>query len=168
MSRPGYWLAILALSSTAITRGAALSQDLHFKAPPGWVREHSAAAQRLSRGSSFEIEGWLKPKGLKEFGKPLSMIVISNVRPGWTFHDFVKRASRHMTNVHRSTITLCNNTRAGYLTGTRTIRDLLSDVEAVFVSSGHTSYLVEYSRPQSDPKDGAAEAAIRGLCPRKT
>lgn len=68
-----------------------------------------------------------------------------------------------------STITICGNQRAQYLSALGTGRNGDDQImEMVSTPVGNQSYFTMYIRPKADKPDPSAEASIRSICAAKT
>ncbi len=154
MARLGV-VAALAFACAGCAFNASPAQGLRFTAPPGW---------RPSPGIMGFMQFWQSPRDdrsvLMLFKSP------KPIQPDALFSSARYRDALRDTTVERQqSIVICGHQPAVYVEAAGTSRTgEPSHVDVVAANVGAVGYIAMYVRPQTDPADAKAEAALRNLC----
>ena len=148
----------LFFACVALAGCGSVTSGLNFKAPAGWT--------------TFSIMGrfqmWIKQTPGKSKQAQMLFLVRGQTANTMDFKQ-IPQAGTSIRNQKRSTIKICGNQRAQYISAVGTSSSGGDQaLEMVSAPVGDQSYLAMYIRPQSQAADPAAESAIRSLCVAKT
>jgi hypothetical protein len=150
----------LFFACAALAGCGSVTSGLDFKAPAGWMSTPSIMGR-------FQM--WFK-QGAGKNNQQTQMIFLVRGQTANTF-DFkqIPQAGTSISNQKSSSIKICGNQRAQYITAVGTgNKGGDESVEMVSAPVGGQSYLAMYIRPQAIKPDPEAETAIRSLCVAKT
>ena len=144
----------LLLLGLAIATGCgSVTAGLDFKAPAGWSQSPSILGM---------VQVWSQKSKTSSEDQTVLLIRGRNVN-SMNFGQ-IPQVGNDLRDVKKSTITICKDRSAQYLSATGTGHNGDEIIEAVSAPVGDTSYLSMYIRPQKERADPQAEAAIRSLC----
>jgi hypothetical protein len=151
-------LAAVLLASLALAGCGSVTAGVDFKAPAGW----NSTPSILGR-----MQLWMKKARDNKQDEMVMLIRGSNA--DIDLRNIPQVGSAAMSMTKESAITICGNRKAQLVTGTGSGHSgEKQTMEMVSATVGKDGYVSMYIRPQSDPADPAAEAAIRSLCPVKS
>ena len=134
-----------------------VTSGIDFKAPAGWTT--------FSLMGRFQM--WMK-QGADKNKAELVMLVRGQSADTMDFKQ-IPQAGTSIRNQKLSTIKICGNQRAQYVSAVGTGKNGGDEsLEMVSAPVGDQSFLAMYIRPVGTKPDPAAEAAIRSLCMAKT
>ena len=145
-------------ASAALSGCGSVTAGIDFKAPAGWT----ATPSILGR-----MQAWTKKAA---DNKDVDMIMLirgsgSNI----DLKNIPQAGVGTISTVKQSTIAICGDRKAQFLTGSASGHTgQKQTMEMVSATVGQDGYIAMYIRPESEPADPAAEAAIRSLCPVKS
>ena len=151
---PVFFACVVLAGCGSVTSGLA------FKEPAGWGSLPSA----LTFG---RMQVWFKASNSKQ---PEMVFLIRDKNADTiNFKQVPQFGTASVSNFKKSSITICGNTRAQYVTAVASdAKNGSQSLEMISAPVGDQSYLAMYIRPQAMKADPAAEAAIRSLCIAKT
>ncbi len=152
-----YFLPLF-FACAALAGCGSVTSGIDFKAPAGWTT--------FSLLGRFQM--WTKPSPDKNKAQMVFLVRGQTVNT----MDFkqIPQAGTAIHNQKQSTIKICGNQRAQYISAVGTSSSGGGDeaLEMISAPVGDQSFLSMYIRPQAMKADPAAEAAIRSLCAAKT
>ena len=150
----------LFFACVALAGCGSVTSGLNFKEPAGWGSLPSA----LMFGRA---QVWFKASNSKQ--PQMVFLIRGKNADTMNFKDVPQFGASSVRDFKKSSITICGNTRAQYVTAVAS--DAKNGDEAMEMISapvGDQTYLAMYMRPQAMKADPAAESAIRSLCVAKT
>lgn len=154
-------LAALVFASLVLAGCGSATEGLAFKPPAGWT----ALPSFIGFG---HMAMWIR-KGTDNKHDHVLILVRGQNASTLDLRTIPQTGFGNIKDQKQSTITICGDQRAQYLTGNSTGKNGENEtMEMVATPVGNQGYIAMYVRPQSDKPDSAAEAAIRSLCAAKT
>jgi hypothetical protein len=154
-------LAALTAAALLLAGCGSASEGLDFKPPAGWT----AMPGILGFG---HMQMWFK-KASDNKQDQMLMLVRGQNASSIDLKTVPQAGVGAIKSQKITTITICGNTRAQYLSAIGTGHNGQNQtMEMVSTPVGNQSYLAMYIRPQTDKPDPDAEAAMRSLCAAKT
>lgn len=156
--------SLAAFTAAALLLGGcgSATEGLDFKAPAGWT----AMPAILGFG---HMQMWFKKAPDAKQDEMLILVRGQNAT-SIDLNTVPQAGVGKLKTQKTSTITICGNQKAQYLSALGTGRNGGEDqmMEMVSTPVGNQSYITMYIRPKSAKPDPQAEAAIRSLCAAKT
>jgi hypothetical protein len=154
-------LAAVLFASLALAGCGSATEGLDFKAPAGWT----ALPSFIGFG---HLQMWTK-KASDNKQVDMLMLIRGQTTATMDLKTLPQSGMGAIKAQKTSTITICGNRRAQYLSAIGTGHGgQTQTMEMVSAPVGDQSFLAMYIRPKTDPADPAAETAIRSLCAAKT
>ncbi len=151
-------MAAVFLASCGLAGCGSVTAGVDFKAPAGWTSTPSILGR---------MQAWMKKARDNKQDEMVMLVRGSNANID--LRTIPQVGSNSMSMTKQSTITICGNQKAQFASGTGAGHSGGKEtMEMVSATVGQDGYVAMYLRPQSDPADPAAEAAIRSLCPAKS
>jgi len=154
-------LAAFTAAALLLAGCGSASEGLDFKPPAGWT----AMPGILGFG---HMQMWFK-KAADNKQDQMLMLIRGQNASSIDLKSVPQAGVGQLKSQKLTTITICRNTRAQYLSAIGTGHNGQNQaMEMISTPVGNQSYLAMYIRPQADKADPEAEAAIRSLCAAKT
>ncbi len=146
------------LASAALAGCGSVTNGIDFKPPAGWTSTPSILGR---------MQAWMKKARDNKQDEMVFLVRGSNTNVD--IKNIPQAGLGSISMAKQSTIAICGNQKAQFVTGVGTGHSGQKQVmEMVSATVGQDGFVSMYIRPQSDPADPAAEAAIRSLCAAKT
>ncbi len=151
-------IAAVFLASAVLGGCGSVTNGIDFRAPAGWTSTPSILGR---------MQAWMKKARDNKQDEMVFLVRGSNTSVD--IKNIPQAGLGAISMAKQSTITICGNQKAQFVSGIGTGHSGQKQVmEMVSATVGQDGFVGMYIRPQSDPADPAAEAAIRSLCPAKS